>query len=65
MGLTSPHHEDILGRGGIAPPFLTSPLDGSEWLASCVGSCTQKGTVTGASLMGEWVGPRTSLDAGE
>jgi hypothetical protein len=28
-------HEDIWGSGGIAPPFLTSELDGSEWLVSC------------------------------
>jgi hypothetical protein len=27
-----------MGWGGIAPPFLTSTLDGSEWLASRPGS---------------------------
>jgi hypothetical protein len=27
-------HEDIWGSGGIAPPFLTSALDGGEWSAS-------------------------------
>jgi hypothetical protein len=27
-------HEDIWGSGGIAPPFLTSALDGGGWSAS-------------------------------
>jgi hypothetical protein len=27
-------HEDKLGSGGIAPPFLTLALDGGEWSAS-------------------------------
>jgi hypothetical protein len=27
-------HDDIWGSGGIAPPFLTSTLDGGEWSAS-------------------------------
>jgi hypothetical protein len=27
-------HEDIWGSGGIAPPFLTSAIDGGEWSAS-------------------------------
>jgi hypothetical protein len=27
-------HEDILGSGGITPPFLTSALVGKEWSAS-------------------------------
>jgi hypothetical protein len=29
--------EYIWGSGGIAPPFLTTALDGNEWLASCPG----------------------------
>jgi hypothetical protein len=29
--LYAPHHEDVLGSGGIAPSFLTSALDGAEW----------------------------------
>jgi hypothetical protein len=28
-------HEDVCESEGIAPPFLTSVLDGGEWLASC------------------------------
>jgi hypothetical protein len=27
------HHEEAWGSGGIAPPFLTSILDGAEWSA--------------------------------
>jgi hypothetical protein len=27
-------HEDMWGNGGIAPPFLTSTLDGGEWPVS-------------------------------
>jgi hypothetical protein len=26
-----PHHQDLMGGWGIAPPFLTSALDVSEW----------------------------------
>jgi hypothetical protein len=26
--------EDVWGRGGVAPQFLTSTLDGSEWSSS-------------------------------
>jgi hypothetical protein len=32
--------EDIRGRGGIAPIFLTSELDGGEWSVSGPGSFT-------------------------
>jgi hypothetical protein len=30
----APHHEDVWGSGGMAPPFLTWALDRGEWLAS-------------------------------
>jgi hypothetical protein len=33
-------HEDVSGNGGIAPPFLTSVLDGGEWSASRLGRFT-------------------------
>jgi hypothetical protein len=33
-------HEGVWGSGCIAPPFLTSALDGGEWLASRLGSFT-------------------------
>jgi hypothetical protein len=29
-------HEDILGSGGTAPPFLTSALHGGDWSNSCL-----------------------------
>jgi hypothetical protein len=31
----APHHKDVRGSRGKAPPFLTSALDGGEWSASC------------------------------
>jgi hypothetical protein len=45
-------------NGGIAPPFLTSELDGSEWSAS------RKTLFTaGTHWIGSWVGPRAGLEA--
>jgi hypothetical protein len=35
-------HDDVCGSGGIAPPILTSALDGGEWLASRPGRFTLK-----------------------
>jgi hypothetical protein len=37
----------------MAPPFLSSALDGGGWLASHPGK----------HWIGEWLGPRASLDA--
>jgi hypothetical protein len=48
------------GSGGIAQPFLTSALDGSEWLALRLGRFTP-----GALWIGGWVGPRAGLDSVE
>jgi hypothetical protein len=53
------------GSGGIAPPFLTSALDGGEWSASRPGRFTPKKKVTGGHWIGGWVGPRAVLDAVE
>jgi hypothetical protein len=39
-------HEDILGSGGIGPPFLTPALDGGEWSASRLGHFTHGGEET-------------------
>jgi hypothetical protein len=36
LGLTL-HREDVLGAGGMAPPFLVSAVDGCEQLASSPG----------------------------
>jgi hypothetical protein len=32
--LTLPRHEEVWGSEGVSPPFLTSALGGSAWLAS-------------------------------
>jgi hypothetical protein len=49
-----------MGNGGIAPPFLTSALDGCEWSASGPGEIAP-----GTHWIGGWVGPRVGLDAVE
>jgi hypothetical protein len=36
---SAPRHEDIWGSGGIAPPLMTSALDGGEWTASRPDRC--------------------------
>jgi len=38
-------------------------LDGSEWSDSCRGRFTPGVRVHSAHLAGDWVGPRTGLDA--
>jgi hypothetical protein len=59
----APCHEDIWGSRGIAPPFLTSTLDVSEW--SCSRPCRFTPRERGPSThwIGGWVGPRAGLDA--
>jgi hypothetical protein len=47
-------HKDVWESGGIAPPFLTSAIDGGEWSASC--PC-RLGTARGD-------GPQYPLDTG-
>jgi hypothetical protein len=51
-----------MGSGGIAPPFLTSTLDGGEWLASRSSHFTPGEKAPGTHRIGGWVGPRTGLD---
>jgi hypothetical protein len=48
------------GSGGIAPPFLTSALDGGEWSASRPCRFTP-----GTHWIGGWVSPRIGLDGEE
>jgi hypothetical protein len=48
-------HEDVWGSAGIAPPFLTSELDGSEWSSSR--SCSFN---LGNHLIRGWVGTKAS-----
>jgi hypothetical protein len=50
-----------MGGGGIAPPFLTSALDGDEWSASHNGSLTPRETVPSAQWIGSWVDPKAGL----
>jgi hypothetical protein len=49
-------------RGGIAPSFLTSALDGSEWSASLPSHFTPRGKSPLTHGIGGWVGSKTSLD---
>jgi hypothetical protein len=49
-----------MGSGGTAPPFLTSTLDGIEWSALRLGRFTPD-----IHFIGNWVGPRDSLEAVE
>jgi hypothetical protein len=58
-------HEDIWGSGDIAPPFLTSALDGDEWSASRPGCYTPGEVAPNTHWIGGWVGPRAGLNAVE
>jgi hypothetical protein len=51
-----------MGSGGIAPPFLTSAIDGAEWSASCPSRFTSMEAVPGTHWIGGWVGPRAVVD---
>jgi hypothetical protein len=48
---------DIWRSGGIAPPFLTSALDGGEWSAACSGRYTPREIYLGTHWIGGWYGP--------
>jgi hypothetical protein len=49
--------------GVIAPPFMTSVLDGGEWSASRPGPFTHGERAPDTQWIGSWVGPRTGQDA--
>jgi hypothetical protein len=51
-----------MGSGGIAPPFLTSELDGDELSASRPGCFTPGERASGTHWIEGWVGPRVGLD---
>jgi hypothetical protein len=55
-------HEDIWGNGDIAPPFLTSALDGGEWLVSFM---PQPIIPRESATSTHWMEPRPVLDAVE
>jgi hypothetical protein len=48
---------------GIAPPLLTSALDGGEWSASRLCHFTPRETAPGTRWIGGWVGLKDGLDA--
>jgi hypothetical protein len=48
-----------------APPFLTSELDGGEWLALRSYRFIPEERGPGTDWMGDWVDPRTGLKAVE
>jgi hypothetical protein len=59
-------HEDIWGNGDIAPPFLTSALDGGGWLVSFTPRpIILRQSVASTHWIGGWVEPRPVLDAAE
>jgi hypothetical protein len=53
------------GSGGIAPPFLTSALNGGEWSASRPCHFTPVDRALGTHWIRGWVGPTSGLDAME
>jgi hypothetical protein len=58
-------HDDIWRSGVIAPPFLTSALDGDEWSNSCPGRFTRRGKIPGTHWIGGWKGHSRSAVCGE
>jgi hypothetical protein len=56
-------HKDIWGSGGIAPPFVTSALDGDEWSASGCNRYIPGENAPNTHLIGSWVGPWAGVDA--
>jgi hypothetical protein len=61
----TPRHEDVLGSGSLAPPFLTSSLYGCEWLGLRPCRFIPGVIATGTHYMGGWMGPRTGLNTVE
>jgi hypothetical protein len=49
-------NEHVWGSGGIALPFLTSTVDGGEWLASRSFRFTPQKRASGLHYVGSWVG---------
>jgi hypothetical protein len=55
--------DGIWKSGGIAPPFLTSALDGGEWSASRPLRVALRDIAPVVRCIGDWIGPRARLDA--
>jgi hypothetical protein len=51
--------------GGIAPPFLTSALDGDEWSAYALAALLLGMGPPCTHWIGGWEGPTVSLDTME
>jgi hypothetical protein len=58
-------HEGMLESGGIAPPFLTSALNGGECSVSRPCRFTPGDRSLGTHEIAGWVGPRTGVDVVE
>jgi hypothetical protein len=54
-----------MGSGGIAPPLLTSVLDGGEWSVSRPCRFNPGEGAPGTHWIGGWVGPKAGLEAVE
>jgi hypothetical protein len=63
--LLTEHHaiKAYWGSGCTVPLTLTSAIDGGEWSASRPGRFTSSEKAPGTHWIGDWVGPRTVLDA--
>jgi hypothetical protein len=46
-----------MGSGGIAPPFLTSALNGGDWSDSLPGHFIPSEKASDTLYTGSWVGP--------
>jgi hypothetical protein len=55
----------IISVGIQIQVFLTSALDGSEWLATRPGRLPSEKEALATNWIGGWVGPRAGLDAVE
>jgi hypothetical protein len=61
---SAPRHEGVLGEWRYRSTHsLTSALDGGEWSASRPSRFTPRERAPGTHWIGDWVGPRTVLDA--
>jgi hypothetical protein len=61
----APRYEDEWESGGVAPPSLTSALDGDEWSASRPGCFTPWEAAPGTHWIGGLVRPKPGLGAME
>jgi hypothetical protein len=55
-----PRHDNELGSGGMAPPFLTSAVFGGEWLSLRPSRFNHRQSVSGT----HWTGDSVGLTAG-